>query len=508
MKIDFVYVINLATDSDLIHKNIQGLNFKDDLRYYEFPAVNGWELVNGKTDSNYVFKQADWWKLPSNPKEPQNDWWSRDLTPGEIGCALSHYQVIEGAYNSGYNNVLILEEDFYLNKEFDKFPEFELNHLDDDWSICYLGRSPLEKDKEKAVNDSVVRCGYTYNTHAYMISRKGMKEILNSGYLDNLIPYDEFFSAIHCAHPRKDAVKNLGNKKFRAYSFKVDYINQSSHYDTDSLTEFTPEYVKALKAKRKLTVSEQLQEDLEPIPVVDKMYPAVEQAIVDYDDDVIERGYPVISEATPKYEPIDCELLNDSNWNNWSEKYINKQLVDQKYDLIIDEPATHIYLFPLFTRRFCKELIQLAEHHEWTTDRHEFYPTTDNLLETLGLKDIYNKVINEYVRPLAIDRFELEGHSWDYLTDESFVIRYKAEEQPHLDIHHDHSNITTLVNLNPGEFKGGGTWFPKYKYLANPTEMGLCTLHPGNITHKHGARPVTEGTRYVVVSFIKNKDHK
>ena len=482
MKIDFVYVINLATDSDLIHKNIQGLKFKDDLRYYEFPAVNGWELAEGKIDSNYEHKQADWWKLPNNPKEPQNDWWSRDLTPGEIGCALSHYQVIEGAYNSGYENVLILEEDFYLNKDFDKFPEFELNHLNDDWSICYLGRSPLEKDKEKSVNESLVRCSYTYNTHAYMISRKGMKEIINSNYLDNLIPYDEFMSAIHCVHPRKDANKNLGNKDFRAYAFKVDYINQSSNYDTDSLTEYTPEYVKEVKAK---------------------------QAIIDHDDNVIERNQPVISEATPQYNPvIDDSILDDSNWEEWSNKYINKELIEQKYDLIIDEQCTHVYSFPLFTKRFCKELINLAEQHDWTTDRHEFYPTTDNLLEKLGMDNIYNTVINDYVRPLAIDRFELEGHSWDYLTDESFIIRYKADEQSHLSIHHDHSNITTLVNLNPGEFKGGGTWFPKYKYLANPTELGVCTLHPGNITHKHGARPVTEGTRYVVVSFIKNKDHK
>ena len=462
MKIDFVYVINLATDSDKIHKNIQGLNFKDDLRYYEFPAVNGWELVKGEIDSNYEFKQADWWKLPNNPKEPQNDWWSRDLTPGEIGCSLSHYQVIEGAYNSGYNSVLILEEDFYLNKDFDKFPEFELNHLDDDWSICYLGRSPLNKDKEKAVNESIIRCGYTYNSHAYMISRKGMKEILNSDYLNNLIPYDEFLSAIHCVHPRKDANKNLGNKDFRAYSFKVDYINQSSNYDTDSLTEFTPEYVKQVKAEKE-----------------------------------------EIDNPKPEFD-----ILDDSDWDNWSKKYINKQLIDQKYDLIIDEPAVHIYLFPLFTKRFCKELINLSEQHEWTNDRHEFYPTTDNLLEVLGMKDIYNRVINDYVRPLAIDRFELEGHSWNHLTDESFIFRYKADEQSHLSIHHDHSNITTLVNLNPGEFKGGGTWFPKYKYLANPTELGLCTLHPGNITHKHGARAVTEGTRYVVVSFIKNQDHK
>jgi len=462
MKIDFIYVINLATDSNKIYNNIQNLKFKDDIGFYEFPAVNGWDLVQNKIDSPYQFKQADWWKKDFGSKHPQNDWWSRDLTPGEIGCALSHYQVIEGAYNSGYENVLILEEDFYLNKEFSKFPVFELNHLDDDWSICYLGRSPLEKDKEESVNESIVRCKYTFNTHAYMISRKGMKEILDSGYLDNLIPYDEFMSAIHCAHHREDCNKELGNDKFRAYAFKVDYINQSSHYDTDSLTEFTPEYVKNIKAENDIS---EVKSDLKPIQ-------------------------------------------DASNWDDWSEKYINKQLIDQKYDLIIDEPATHVYLFPLFTRRFCKELIALSENYEWTTDRHEFYPTTDNLMSALGMQDIYNKVINEYVRPLAIDRFELEGNSWDHLIDESFIIRYKSDEQPHLDIHHDHSNITTLVNLNPGEFKGGGTWFPKYKYLANPSEIGMCTLHPGNITHKHGARPVTEGTRYVVVSFIKNKDHK
>ena len=104
MKIDFIYVINLATDSGRIVKNIDGLKFKKPKPFYEFPAVNGWELVQGKVDSPYQFKQADWWKHDFGPNEPQNNWWNRDLTPGEIGCALSHYQVIEGAYNSGYEN--------------------------------------------------------------------------------------------------------------------------------------------------------------------------------------------------------------------------------------------------------------------------------------------------------------------------------------------------------------------------------------------------------------------
>ena len=46
------------------------------------------------------------------------------------------------------------------------------------------------------------------------------------------------------------------------------------------------------------------------------------------------------------------------------------------------------------------------------------------------------------------------------------LLNIKHDQQPHLDIHHDHSNITTLVNLNPGEFEGGGTYFPKYKLFS------------------------------------------
>ena len=63
MKIDFTYVINLATDSARINDNIEQLNFKDPVPWYEFPAVNGWDLVEGKINSSYKFKQADWWEI-------------------------------------------------------------------------------------------------------------------------------------------------------------------------------------------------------------------------------------------------------------------------------------------------------------------------------------------------------------------------------------------------------------------------------------------------------------
>ena len=453
MKIDFVYIINLNTPNEDIVKKINQVSWPYNINYYILDAINGWEIVNNPLSSPFPFKSANWWNI-----EHPNRFYNRNVTPGEIGCTLSHYQCIESSLSSGYDNILILEEDFTPSG---KFPSLEmLNDIPDDASITYLDRNKLwSDDKEKRINNSITEVGYTYNTHAYIISKKGMGEIINSDILNNVITPDEFFSAIHGKSDRKDAIDIFYNSNFKAYAFDGGYFNQSSNPNTNSLTEFNPRTLTSGKTG-------------------DKNF------------------FNNITSKLP--------IQDDSNWENWCEKYIHPMVRKGEYQLLVDEPAVHVYTFPFFTKIFCDELIELSETQNWTNDRHEFYPTTDNLLEILDMDKIYNKLINQFVRPLAIWAYSLEGKSWDTLIDESFIIRYKPDEQSHLSLHHDFSNITTLVNLNPGKFKGGGTYFPKYKVNVNPTEIGIMTLHPGNITHKHGARPVTEGTRYVVVSFIKS----
>ena len=49
------------------------------------------------------------------------------------------------------------------------------------------------------------------------------------------------------------------------------------------------------------------------------------------------------------------------NWEEWSNRYINPQLMNGEFDLITDEPAPHVYVFPLFTKAFCDQLIALSE---------------------------------------------------------------------------------------------------------------------------------------------------
>ena len=153
-------------------------------------------------------------------------------------------------------------------------------------------------------------------------------------------------------------------------------------------------------------------------------------------------------------------------------------------------------------------MIDLCEiNGKWTNKRHEFYPTTDMLLTAVGINDVYEKVLKKHCYPAAVDLYALEGKNWESLCGENFIIKYRSDGQPHLSFHHDFSKITFLTNLTQygKDYEGGGTYFKRQKILYKG-ETGEVTMHPGNITHKHGARPTISGTRYVIVSFCNTND--
>ena len=58
---------------------------------------------------------------------------------------------------------------------------------------------------------------------------------------------------------------------------------------------------------------------------------------------------------------------------------------------------------------------------------------------------------------------------------------------------------TSDPSLNEN-FDGGGTYFERQKFLLK-NQTGHVSIHPGNITHRHGARPIENGVRYVLVTF-------
>ena len=76
--------------------------------------------------------------------------------------------------------------------------------------------------------------------------------------------------------------------------------------------------------------------------------------------------------------------LFDWEQTTWDQKYLAPEMLisNYSYDLISDEKAPGINTFPLFSKRFCRELTeQLSTFDNWTQKRHSAYPTNDILLK-------------------------------------------------------------------------------------------------------------------------------
>tara|TARA_R100000458_G_C8275167_1_gene250164 strand:+ start:1472 stop:2104 length:633 start_codon:yes stop_codon:yes gene_type:complete len=191
------------------------------------------------------------------------------------------------------------------------------------------------------------------------------------------------------------------------------------------------------------------------------------------------------------------------DWDKWCERFIYPATKDKSFRLVVRDMGSEVYQWQLFTEEFCRMMIEEVEHQNlWTKDRHDNYPTTDVLLSTLGLDDMYNKVLDEFCHPFARRLWGLEGRGWKSVGSENFMARYSEDTQTYLAVHHDSSDYTFTLGLNT-DFEGGGTWFPNQKILANP-KGGTISLFP-NITHPHGGMPTTKGKRYIIVSFVERK---
>jgi len=174
--------------------------------------------------------------------------------------------------------------------------------------------------------------------------------------------------------------------------------------------------------------------------------------------------------------------------------------------LVINMHGSDIASFPLFTEDFCKFMINHSETvNQWTTARHKNYPTTDILLNDLGFKQFYDKVIEKYIVPIVkyIWRYEYEN---DTITSENFLAKYTPATQPGLATHTDSSLFSFVVSLN-NEYEGGGTKFPRQNILID-SPVGYATIHPSRLTHPHGGMPITKGKRYIIVSFCEYKGYR
>jgi uncharacterized cupin superfamily protein len=82
-----------------------------------------------------------------------------------------------------------------------------------------------------------------------------------------------------------------------------------------------------------------------------------------------------------------------------------------------------------------------------------------------------------------------------------------VELKSHTDQHTDPSiRYATIIYIND-DYIDGELFFPKLDISLRP-KPGDLLFFPGNEKHEHGVKHVGEGPiRYVIVGFIKEKDH-
>jgi glycosyl transferase family 25 len=186
--------------------------------YFETYFTSDWEgPMDGRCLTTEMLEEHGFslfrWELKS-----ENRWWNRPINRGEIGCSVSHWLCWKKASTFDDPYYVFLEDDVYLYPTFSgDLPGIvsRLTLLDEAWDLLLLGRCPQETNEHRI--GEFIKPGFSYGTHAYMLSRHGVDKVLATGFSKDLIPADEFLPAMYVDHPRAD-VRNRYQKRLRAYS--------------------------------------------------------------------------------------------------------------------------------------------------------------------------------------------------------------------------------------------------------------------------------------------------
>ena len=243
--VDFVYLMNLDRRPDRFAYCLQQLR-PYGITPYRFSAVDG------KSLSPLAFEeiglrflegmQGGQWAI-TYPREGVDDptyvflgrssygksYFSQYMTKGAIGCTLSHLSIVQDAFESGYETIWVLEDDFLIKKDPRTISSY-IKGLDDwagreNWDILFTDYcpavslpDPLQATKKhfwflwrpdvkkydyasyaehKFVWHDIAKIGSRNRTHSMIIRRSGMKKILDFELTHHpFIPYDNELSLI------------------------------------------------------------------------------------------------------------------------------------------------------------------------------------------------------------------------------------------------------------------------------------------------------------------------
>ena len=178
---------------------------------------------------------------------------------------------------------------------------------------------------------------------------------------------------------------------------------------------------------------------------------------------------------------------------------------DTKLDKIIEEPLKDVYTVPFFSDKFCDILLDEMKNLE---DHFGFVPNPeeDNLrqIPEITFQDNCPQIFQSLMQTIYTIGNPIFLNIWNRHVDSGAIqiANYNLRDKKQGAWHHDASaDISMVVPLNTGKYKGGGTEFLK-RGTVEPLPTGHALIFP-SFTHMHRGLAVESGDRYLLVFWLK-----
>ena len=182
--VDSTYVINMDNDTVRLHQ-FDAMMAASNWRYTRHPAINGKKLLSSWNDITDPVEHSKLQEqLSLKKKYVRTITW---LSPGEIGCLLSHVTLLEKvAYDPDKNRIAVFEDDarthvdgdtiYHLLRDFYNY--LNKNNIPEP-DMLYLGKALDDCMSYEKVWNNVYKSRHPQCTHAYIITKQGARKLLN-----------------------------------------------------------------------------------------------------------------------------------------------------------------------------------------------------------------------------------------------------------------------------------------------------------------------------------------
>lgn len=161
----------------------------------------------------------------------------------------------------------------------------------------------------------------------------------------------------------------------------------------------------------------------------------------------------------------------------------------------VEQVGAELIAVRLWTPEFCAALIAACDAADaWASDPEDPVPGQELSFAVLSqvLAGRIEQHLAEAVAPAIASQWPLAEYNGLH---DGFVIRYAADSDNELRLHHDVAQISGSVKLN-ADYEGGVLEFPRQGFDNSALPVGTLLMWPSLVTHPHRSTPVTGGVKY------------